>query len=379
MKKDLQLQDEEISIAELVVRIRKILGYLVKRWVVILVAIILGAAIGLTYAWLQPVKYVSKTSFVVEDSKMGGGGLAALAGQFGFDIGSGGGGGVFSGDNILLFLKSESLCRETLLTDYDSTGNKILADEYAEANRLKEKWARNKKIGQINFARYKNGDFPRLEDSLIQVITKTILKQDLTIDKPDKKASFIEVKVSMRDEVLSKYFGERLVQIATDHYVESKTKLKALNVAKLQHRADSLGNLLNSRTYLAAANQQGLVDANPGLRVAPVQAEISARDKTMIATIFAEVVKNLEIAKVALSQETPTIQLVDQSTFPLMKEKTSKAISTIVGGFITGLICISILLLRVWWRRQSAKSDNQPSTESSAKVLISNEKTKVDL
>lgn len=380
MKKDSQqVEDKEISLAELVNKTRKVVAYLVKKWVVILVAIILGGVIGLAYAWLQPVKYVSKTSFVVEDSKVGGGGLAALAGQFGFDIGAGGGGGVFSGDNILLFLKSESLCRETLLTNYDSTGNKILADEYADADQLKEKWASNKKIGQINFARYKNGNFPRLEDSLIQVITKTILKQDLSVDKPDKKASFIEVKVSMRDELLSKYFGERLVQIATDHYVESKTKLKALNVAKLQHRADSLGNLLNSRTYSAAANQQGLVDANPGLRVAPVQAEISARDKTMIATIFAEVVKNLEIAKVALSQETPTIQLVDQSRFPLIKEKTSKAISAIVGGLLTGLICISILLLRVWWRGQSAESDKLPSTESSARIVIANEKTKVGL
>jgi uncharacterized protein involved in exopolysaccharide biosynthesis len=86
--------------------------------------------------------------------------------------------------------------------------------------------------------------------------------------------------------------------------------------------------------------------------MAPVSAEITARDKTMVATIFAEVTKNLEIAKVALSQETPTIQLVDQSTLPLKKEKVRKSISIIIGGLLSGLLCLSVLVFRRWWRSQ---------------------------
>jgi hypothetical protein len=352
MQKDPQRTDNEISLKELVDKIQGVWRYLIKKWIVILIAGIGGAGIGLTYALLQPVKFVSRISFVVEDSKAGTGGLAALAGQFGFDIGGGAGGGVFSGDNILLFLKSESLCREILLTNYDSTGNETLADKYAEASELKTAWLKKRTVGQINFVRFRDGHFPRLEDSLIQIITKKILEKDLEVGKPDKKASFIEVRVTMRDELLSKYFSERLVKIATDRFVESKTKLKSLNVAKLQRRADSLGALLNSRTYSTAATQQSLVDLNPALRMAPVAAEISARDKTMNATIFAEVVKNLEIAKVALSQETPTIQIVDQSSLPLKKEKVSKVISSVEGGILIGVLCISVLLLRRWWKKQ---------------------------
>lgn len=358
--------DEQISLRELVDNTRAIWIYLVKKWVFILLAGIVGAAIGFAYAWFKPVKYESRLSFVVEESKAGVGGLASLAGQFGFDIGGVSSGGVFAGDNILLFLKSENLCRETLLTNYDSGGNNVLADRYAEANKLKEAWKKNRKIGIIHFARYKDGVLPRLEDSLIQVITKTILKKDLSVAKPDKKATFIEVKVSMRDELLSKYFGERLVRIATDHYVESKIKLKALNVARLQHRADSLGILLNSRTYSAAATQQGLVDANPGLRTAPVIAEITSRDKTMIATIYAEVVKNLEISKVALSQETPTIQMVDQSTLPLKRQKISKLISIIIGGLLVGLLSISFLVFKRWWRMQINAGNTTAESDSSA-------------
>jgi hypothetical protein len=368
-------QEKEISLMELVGKVSELCIYLIKKWYVILFAGVLGAVIGLGYAWLKPVKYISRVSFVVEDSKAGGGGgLAALAGQFGFDLG-GGSGGVFSGENIILFLKSESLCRTILLTQYDSTGSQLLADKYAESNELKAKWSKDKKIGQINFAKYSDGNFPRLEDSLIQVITETILTKELEIGKPDKKASFIQVRVTTRDELLSKYFAERLVKIATDRYVESKTKFKALNVAKLQRRADSLGALLNNRTYSAAATQQSLIDVNPGLRIAPVAAEISTRDKTMNATIFAEVVKNLEMAKVVLGQETPTIQIVDQSNLPLKKEKVNKLNAVLAGGILTGLLCIALLLFIRWWKIQQNDVESVKRRDSSklpADILVSN-------
>lgn len=352
MQKSLSKQEEEMSLLQIIDQVREIWLFLVKKWLVIVIVALVGAAAGLIYAFIKPVKYVSRQSFVVEDSKAAAGGLAALAGQFGFDLGGGSGGGFFAGDNVLLFLKSESLCRETLLTNYDSAGYQILADKYAEATTLKKDWAKDKKIGVIHFAKYRNGSLPRLEDSLMQLITRRILDKDLSVSKPDKKASFIEVNVSMRDELLAKYFNERLVKIATDRYIESKTYVKNINVNRLQRRADSLGALLNSRTYSAAASQQSLVDANPALRTAPVTAEISSRDKTMIATIFAEVVKNLEIAKVALSQETPTIQMVDQSTLPLKKDKSKKLTTMLGAGLMTAIFCIVFLLLKRWWRLQ---------------------------
>ncbi|MFT3844277.1 MAG: hypothetical protein QM725_04435 [Lacibacter sp.] len=342
---------DEISLKEVIVILRGIWKYFVKKWHVVLLGVAIGISGGFTFSWLTPAKYVSRLSFVVEENKSGVNGLSALAGQFGFDLGMGTSGGFFSGNNVLLFLKSENLCRETLLTNYDSSGNILLADKFAEVTDLKNKWLHNKKIGkEITFAKYKDGNFPRQEDSLLQLMIKQLIKKDLLVEKPDDKASFIEVTTTTRDELLSKYFSERLVKIATDRYVETKTKVKALNVAKLQRRADSLGALLNNKTYSAASTQQMLVDVNPALRTAPVAAEITARDKTMIATIFAEVVKNLEIAKVALSQETPVVQIIDQSYLPLKKEKYGFVICGLAGALI-GVVLFSLyLLLKYWWK-----------------------------
>jgi hypothetical protein len=344
---------DEISLKELIEKFQQTWRFLITKWVVIVFAAFIGGAIGFVYAYFQPVKYIAKMTFVVEDAKGGGGaGLASLAGQFGFDVGGGGGGSIFSGDNILLFLKSESLVRETLLTQFNEKTGATLADRYAEVNKLKEAWRKNEKIGEINFSKFKIEQLPRKEDSLLQNIEAGVIKNELAIARPDKKASFIEAKSTSLDEAFAKIFLERLVKVATERYVESKIKTKSANVSILQRRADSLSSVLNSKTYSAAASQQSLVDANPALKTSAISSEISTRDKTMAATVFAEVVKNLELSKTLLNQETPIIQIVDQSTFPLEKEKTSKLKSLILGGFLAGFLTILYLIASKWLKSQ---------------------------
>ena len=345
--------EDEISLKELIGKGIEIWTYLLSKWVVITMLGIVGAGIGFFWADSKPIKYTAKINFVAEESKAGLGGLSSLAGQFGLDLGGGSGGGVFSGENLLLFLKSEGLIRETLLTPFDSTSGATLADKYAEVNELKKDWLENEKIGPIDFSKFKDKNFPRKEDSLLQTLVTSIGKE-LSVSRPEKKASFVEVKTTTRNELLSLVFTERLVRTGTERYIQSKTKVKAANVALLQKRADSIGALLNNTTYSAAAAQQVLVDVNPAFRTAPVSAEISTRQKMMLATIFGEVVKNLELAKFTLSQETPVIQVVDKSYLPLKKEKESRLKGLLLGGVLAGFLSIVYLLARRWWKSMMA-------------------------
>lgn len=344
-------QAGEVSLKELIGKIASVWRYLRSQWLKVLLAGILGAVVGLAYAFWQPVKYTSRLTFVLEESKGGVGGLASLAGQFGFDIGGSGGGGIFNGDNILLFLKSQKLVRETLLSQFNNEP-KTLADQYAIAYKLQDKWRKNEKVGEINFFKSQQQVLSRVEDSLIQTITDDIITKDLGVSRPDKKASFVEVKTTMRDESLSKLFCDRLVSLALEKYVSSKIKLKDANVKIMQRRADSLEALLNARTFNAAASQQSLLDINPGLRTMTAAPEIKTREKMTVAAIYTEVVKNLELSKTILNQETPTIEVVDQSSFPLKKEKTNKVLSAISIAFLFSFIFSLILLIRRWWALQ---------------------------
>ncbi len=344
---------DEISLRELFEKIQKILKYLISKWWIILLTGTLGGANGYIHAYRQPIKYTAKITFVLEDSKGGGSGLASLAGQFGFDLGGSAGGSVFSGDNILSFLKSKNLVRETLLTSFSEKSNETLADRYADIYKLKESWIRNNKIGKINFSKFNINSLPRLEDSLMQNIEERIIENELFVIRPDKKYSFIEAKITTLDEEFSKTFLDRLVKVASELYIVSKTKTKAANIALLQRRADSLSAVLNNKTYSAAASQQSLVDVNPALKISSISSEITNRDKTISSTIFAEVVKNLELSKTLLNQEMPFIQVVEQSTFPLPKEKPSKINSLVLGSFFSVSLTILYLLGFKWFKFQA--------------------------
>lgn len=319
--------------------------YLKSQWIKILVMAFVGAAVGLTIAWLTPPKYTSKLSFILEEGKSSAGGISAIAGQFGLDLGSSmGNSSLLSGENIVGLLKSRKFTSDILTSSYD--GNKYsLADRYAEIYGLRDDWKKSKKIAkEIYFPAGDKHKYSRLQDSLLQVIEFRILKDELAIVRPDKKMSFFNVSMSCRDELLAKYFSERLVKDVVDFYIEAKTRRLRSNVSRLQFRADSIAALLNNKTYTAAAAQSAALDINPAYQTAGVVAEVSSRNKAMIGTIYAEIVKNLEIQKITLSQETPVIQVVDEVELPLTIEKKSKLLFLIIGGILASVICIVILI-----------------------------------
>ena len=63
-------------------------------------------------------------------------------------------------------------------------------------------------------------------------------------------------------------------------------------------------------------------------------------------------VKNLELSKTILNQETPVIEMVDQSSLPLEKVKVSKSKSLIFGGLLAGFMMAGYLLVSRWIRAQ---------------------------
>lgn len=337
---------EEVSFQDIFSKMKKALRFSLRRWWWLVIAGLAGGAIGARYAATKPETYTARLSFILEEGKTGGG-LSALAGQFGFDLGGiGAGSGPLSADNVSLFLKSSTLTAETLLTPYDSAGNKSLADKYAEVNELKTQWKDDKNIAQeVSFPANSAAPFTRLQDSLLQVLIDRITKYDIGIGKPDRKASFIEVSTTMRDERLSQFYCERLVKSALNRYIEIKTNRQATNVNRLQRRADSIYALLNRKTYSAAAAQQQILDINPALQsTVTAPTEVIGRDKAMLTAIYGEIVKNLEISKVALNQETPVMQIIDDVRLPLKRNRTSRLVTSVAGAFVLVSLAFAFLI-----------------------------------
>ncbi|HWW41757.1 Wzz/FepE/Etk N-terminal domain-containing protein [Pedobacter sp.] len=314
----------EISLKDLVERIKSGIRYLLSKWRILVLAAVLGGVMGLTYAYFRKPVYTATTTFVLESGENTGslGQYAGLASMVGLDIGNSGG-GIFQGDNILELYKSRTMIQKTLLSPLNSDSKHFLIESYIEFNRLSQKWGKDTKLNGISFHLPPGQSLSRLQDSIIGKIVEDINKNYLTVTKPDKKLSILKVDVNSDNEEFAKNFNDQIVKNVNDFYIQTKTKKSLQNVEILRQKTDSVRSVMNGAIFTAAA----VADATPNLnptrqlqRTAPVQR--SQFNAEANKALLSELVKNLELSRIALRKETPLIQIVDSPIFPL--DRTSK-------------------------------------------------------
>lgn len=344
-------QEEEISLKELILKMKEWWAYLWSKKLIIIAAGIFGGLLGLGYAFIKKPIYTATTTFVLETGEKSGGlgQFAGMASMMGIDLG-GGGGGIFQGDNILELYKSRKMIEKTLFGRVDSESEELLIERFAKFNDLYKKWEKDPKIGVVAFKATdtsKKDASARLKDSLITTVVEAINKTYLNVGKPDKKLSLVKVSTSAEEEVFAKRFNEELVKNVNDFYVQTKTKKSLENVAILQHKTDSVRAVMNGAIYKAVV----IVDATPNLnpsrqvqRVAPVQkAQFSSETNK---AVLSELVKNLEMSKISLLKETPLIQVIDEPFYPLKKEKLGKIKGIVLGSVVFSFFSSLFLIFR---------------------------------
>lgn len=346
---DMNNEKEEVSIKDIVEKIRYWFAYMHARWILIFLAIILGAGAGFIYSKYKKPIYTAELNFVLEDEKSGGLGAAAgLASQLGVDLG-GTTSGAFSGDNLLELLKSRSMVEKTLLSEVMVSGKtETLAELYISFNTLRSKWKKEEGLEGLAYPTGANRKtFSLKQDSMLGQFYKQILKNILTIDKIDKKLSIISVIVNSQNEMFSKTFCEKLVNNVSNFYIETKTKKEAENVAILQHQTDSVIRQLNSGITRVASAMDINPNPNPSLQIlrAPSQrSQVGVQANTAILT---ELVRNLELSKITLRKETPLIQVIDSPILPLEKTRLSALKGIVLGAFLAGFLTILFFSLKL--------------------------------
>ena len=337
-------QDDEISLKELIERGKALFTYFMGYKWLIVAAGLLGGGLGFGYAhFFNVVEYESKLTFAIEEKTGGGGSLLGLASQFGVDLG-GGGGGMFTSDNLLLLFKSNRIIQGALLRPLPDVKQGNLYNHYL-ATHFKKALEENK-IDLLPLALHRE-KFSRAQDSLLKVVSMNI-SEIVNITKKDKKASFIDIVVKDQSELFSLWMNRLLVEEATQLYIELKVGKMQRSVKILQGKVDSVQRVLDGTMRSAATGMDqsmGLVSNAP--RVGTAKKQIEAE---MLGTLFGELTKNLEITKLTLEREEPTIQIVDSPTLPLEKFGKGRVKIGVIGGFLLGFIILGWLFLRKFLR-----------------------------
>jgi hypothetical protein len=343
-----QIDNDEISLKELIQKIQEWIAYLKTQWKLIIGIAALGGILGFAYASYQKPNYLATTTFVLEEDKGSGGlgGAMGLASSFGFDLGGGGGGGLFTSSNIIELMKSRLVVEKTLLKPVQIAGKEIsLADFYIQFNELKEDWSPKPDLTNINFPI--NADrtkFSLQQDSILQTISKELINESLVLLQKDKKVTIINLTIKTENELFSKMFCEQLLKETSDFYIETKSKKARLNVEILQKQADSIRSELNGAIKGVAVASDNVYNLNPAFNVKSAPSKRRQVDVQANTAILTQLVAQLELSKVSLRKETPLVQLIDRPILPLEKEKVGSLKSLILGGFLAGFLTVLYLM-----------------------------------
>ena len=340
---------ESISLKDLLLQFQYFFRYLKTKKRIITVFTLAGAALGLVYSLIVVPLYTAEVVFVLENTKEKGSDIASIASKFGLSAGGSSSGLFQDDDNIISFIKSRTIITQTLFSRADFNGKEqLLIDRYVEANDYRNQW--KKEIANVQF--HENpAQRTMLEDSLIGFFCKSIIENNLSVDKPDKRGDIIVATTTFADPLFAKAFIENILENVSEFYTKTVTKKAQQNVDILERQVDSIRGLLNNSLSGVAISSEANPNMNPALQRLRVPSQRKMVDVEMNKAILEELVKNLELAKVSLRRETPLIQAIDRPILPLDKKKPGKLKSILLWGIVFNLITVVILSLKYYYKK----------------------------
>jgi len=342
------LNEDRISLYDLIQRFKGFILHLLGLWKIIIISSTLIAAFYIIHHFVRKTNYTAQTTFVIEDQTGGGGGqLSSLASVVGVNLDAlGGADGLFSTDNVIELYRSRAMLYKTFLSieNIDGKGERLIT-RWIRNNKLEIRWKKETK--NLNFT-YEIPDslFTVKHDSLLFYVIEKFQEGNMLANKPDRKLIILSVQISDSDPLFAKRFNEVLVQNVNEFYTETRTRKNATNVAILQRQADSVKLVLDSSLAALAETTENLPNPNPLFMSGKVPMQKLQIDVQSSALVYQEIVKNLELSKIALRNNKPLIQIIDRPMLPLKDDKDRPLKTIILGFFYGGLLTVIFFSLK---------------------------------
>tara|TARA_B100001741_G_scaffold87902_1_gene71824 strand:+ start:5623 stop:6633 length:1011 start_codon:yes stop_codon:yes gene_type:complete len=325
------MNDNEATLKDVILTLLDYKNELKKRCILILSVIIVFILFGYGYSSLQGEKYIATLSFIVEENSEGSNlsSISGMASQFGFDL-RGNSHSSFSQQNVIELLKSRKIISSTLNKDIIVSGKEAsFLHHYLNLNDMIE----DSSVVQFNDI-YK--------DSITNVIWTQITDNRLNISFQNDDANILNLNFTSSNSTFAKYFVETLIDEMSDMYSTYQTEKTRFSLEVLQNRADSVfKELKDSETKLARVKDRNIRVINSSGRLEEIQ---YMREVKVLNTMYLELVKNTELVKMNLLDETPIIQIIDTPKLPLLSINRSTLFWCVVFAFL-GLFLVSFFII----------------------------------
>ena len=333
--------NDEIQLKDILIKLSEYKTYLLKQKFTVIAVSGLFFVLGVIFAISADKKYIAELTFVVEDQQQGGGALGAMSGmasQFGFDIG-GSSSTTFSQNNILEFLKSRGVVEATLMQNRKV--NKIedlLIEHYLHFNKIKDLWEADEDLTPVSFHKILSQD----NDSVSGDIWKSIIEDKLVVELQSDEANIINLSYTSVSEEFAKSFVEALIEQMSKMYITHQTAAASNTLDFLTSRSDSVFielEIAEEEFAKVKDINQRIVKASGRLKELQLMRRVE-----VLNTMYLEIIKNLELSKITLLNQTPIIQIIDKPILPLKHEKKSKTVLGFLGLFLGAFLSLGFFI-----------------------------------
>lgn len=308
--------------------------------------------VGAYFAYQQFTKkpqYTAKVSFMLNEAEAGQSGLTSILGQFGLSAP----GQKLSLQKIIEIAKTRRIA-ETFFFKRNIVNGKedFLANHLIDAFQSEGEWftvpfwEKSDSLSKLRFSRTEVSSFDTQERMALKRLHFLFLKRLETIF--NEKTGIMELSIRLPVEDLAYQMCFSLYDQLSKFYIDKTIEKQQDTYDRLQHKVDSLRNLIHRKDY----NLAGIKDSyrNTFLNEDLVPQTQVDRDIKMFSILYGEALKNLELASFTLQNKTPFIQALDLPMKPLELKKENLLMNLIKTLLISFMLTLGFVIVRKIWR-----------------------------
>ncbi|AUD05054.1 GNVR domain-containing protein [Spirosoma pollinicola] len=343
---------KEIENDEIEIRLSDIVQFLKESRRRILIAAIAGLVVGALYAFAKPNMYTAQVTVMPEiQSKAAGlGGLGSLAGLAGIDISGAAGGGVdairpdiypdvLKSIPFVLHLLNQPVYSEKLkatmtFKEYrERIGKEGFMSWITGGSSDSKKDPENGKLDPKNFSQAIQ--LTKEQEELVKVIQANVTATY------DKKTGILTLTATEQDPVVAATVVRLSLEYLTNYITTYRTEKAHKQVDFLTQRVSEAKGRYQSAEYAVSAYRDR--NRNLFLQTAKIDEQRLQADYLLEQSVFNELSKQLEQAKIKVQEETPVFKILEPATVPLRKSGPKRTFIMI--GFAVAGAFISLLIL----------------------------------
>lgn len=346
------VQEKELTFRDYILKGKAYFREALRYWYI---PVLLGL-LGIAYQYYRYSKIVAKypatITFIIDEDESGSSGLSGMLSQFGL---SGVRPGRYNFDKILELSRSRRVIQEMMFNKISIDGKEdFIANHIIRLYEyFPETEEEKNELAGFYFSHDSLEAFSRTENKALLAIYHFIIgppdnSNALVSADYNEDSNIMSLSASTIDETLSLEMAIRTFQSLSDYYI-NKSIEKALHTFEIvSAKRDSILGVLRATEYQLA----NFRDRNRGLflRSDQVPEQRLTRDLSANAAMYAEVLKNTEMADFSLRTKTPFIQVIDAPIPPISPTQVSLLRMLFIGAFLGGLIGLVIVSGRKFYR-----------------------------